>query len=509
MKETSAEQSGLPAWLGLSALTLAALALRLFRIDARSIWLDEAYSLRLAAEHWRGIVQGARMDIHPPLFHLLLHGWIKVFGTSEIALRSFSAVLGALLVAAVFKLAETLAGRRAAWWAAALTAVSPYFIELSRTGRMGALLALCLVLSVYFFVQVIRGRSLGFAAGYFASTLAAMYTHYFAFLVVFAQVFYLFMGIKQLRLSRTTRLRWFYLELFLLAGYAPWLSALWTHALKGGPSWRGAGAGWLEPLHSGYAFFMGTACWTVADKIIAVGALALALAWLVRSLSPAWARAYALMAPRDWGLILSLIAVPVLLVLLYSRTRLNVFDNRYLSLSAAMTLIALGGGLSLLSRRQAAVPVLLLALAFAVPVRNQYWACGYYDDWRTAASALMRAEAPPDRVAVYPAWNETPLQYYLSGRLPVRGLPGTYDPISGETADYFPIDHESVDHLQSHFASDRRICLLLVGEGEPQDALRGWFSAHYRLRREQRLGAIGLGWYERPDDRSEETERRL
>lgn len=482
----------LPLW----GLFLAALGLRLFRLDFRSIWLDEAYSLKLAAASWDGIIRGAAMDIHPPLYYLLLSGWVRLFGSSEWAARSLSALLGALLVPAVFLLARALAGQRAAWWTAGLAACSPYLIEISRSARMAGLLAVTSILSLYFFWRVIAGGTWKHGLGYWFFMLAALYTHYFAFLLLFAQYLYLFMGIKQLHLPKPVRQRWLQLQILLAAGFAPWLATFWAHALKGGPAWRGVGAAWHEPVHSLYQFLVGTACWTGLDKTLALGLLAAACAILAWNMISKPERAFALMSPRAWGLVISVLLVPLGLVWLYSWNRMNVFDNRYLSFAAVMLLLPLGLGLSAMPRRAGLACGFLLLAAFAVPLRNQYFVYGYYDNWRAAANWLKTNTLPQDIIGVYPPWNQTPLEYYLGQERSLQGLPGRYDPITGETENYFMIDPESVHQLQFFFMQERA-GLVLVNTGEAQAVIWDWFRSRFTLQRETVLGGIRLSLWQR------------
>jgi mannosyltransferase len=487
----------LDGWPGLALLTLAALSLRFFHLGFRSIWLDEAYSLKLASASWGEILGGAAADIHPPLFHLLLGGWIRLFGTSEVAARSLSVLLGALLVPALFRLAAAVTqNRRAAWWSAGLAACSPYFIELSRSARMGALLALTSALALYFFWKFFEDGTLRAGAGFVAAMLAALYTHYFGFLVYFALHLFLFMGIGKLGKTRPWRQRWMFLQLHVLVGYSFWLPVLWRHLHLGGPGWRGTGAGWLEPLHACYGVLLGTACWSLMDKALALTALGLGAGTVLLGLAPRLEKFYTALTPRAWGFLATVLLAPLGIVLLYSWNRINVFDNRYLSMVGLMLLVALGLALASVPWRRAALASPLFLLAFALPVAHQYFVYGYYDNWRAAAREIGSAARPGDRVALYPAWNETPLAYYLHGRLPLQGVPGTYDPLSGETQNYFPIDPANVHHLQSLFKPTDRVWLVLVNEGEEQDLVRAWFLAHYRAGRVVKIGGIWIGLWE-------------
>jgi 4-amino-4-deoxy-L-arabinose transferase-like glycosyltransferase len=480
----------------LAGLTLLALALRLFRLDFRSIWLDEAYSLKLASATLAGIIHGATMDIHPPLFHLILGGWIRIFGTSEFALRSLSALAGCLLVPASFGLAREWGGQRTAWWTAGLVTVSPYFLELSRSGRMGSLFALWAVLSLLFFWRLLQKDSVGNQLGYWASTVAAVYTHYFGFLLFLAQHFYRFVSIGRLNTTRKTRRNWAWMQLFLLMAYLPWLPVLMDHMGLGGPSWRGTGAFWWEPFHSVYSLLIGTACWTLVHKAVALVLLAAgaglgAWAWLRQEKKE--------FRPETFGLAATVVVVPLGLVWIYSQTKINVFDNRYLSFSAWALLFFLGSLLASLSGWRKAVAGILVFSAFCIPVYNQYFVYGYYDDWRSVSRFLQTpaGSGAADTIAVYPAWNETPLDYYLQKKIRIQGLPGKYNPLTGITRDYFNIDPQSADRLSLLFPWQKQIWLVQVNEGETQQVIAAWFADHYAAREDRYFGSIRVTRFER------------
>ena len=60
--------------------------------------MDEAFSARVANLGVADLVRSATSeDPNPPLYYVLLHAWIDVFGDSEVALRSLSAGVGILL----------------------------------------------------------------------------------------------------------------------------------------------------------------------------------------------------------------------------------------------------------------------------------------------------------------------------------------------------------------------------------------------------------------------------
>src|SRR5205085_11298521 len=79
-------------------LCFAAYILRLFHLDAQSLWYDEGFSAWLSAMPLDQITARTAVDIHPPLYYYLLHFWIGLMGQSEFALRFLSLAPGVLLV---------------------------------------------------------------------------------------------------------------------------------------------------------------------------------------------------------------------------------------------------------------------------------------------------------------------------------------------------------------------------------------------------------------------------
>ncbi|WP_026910163.1 hypothetical protein [Patulibacter minatonensis] len=99
------------ALLLVGALVLGALVLRLPTAGEQSFWLDEVYTGRIvdgSLGHAWSTIQ--RTENTPPLFYLL--DWVvgRLFGTGELALRSLSAVAGALAVWPVVRLTRVVGG---------------------------------------------------------------------------------------------------------------------------------------------------------------------------------------------------------------------------------------------------------------------------------------------------------------------------------------------------------------------------------------------------------------
>ncbi len=145
----------------LLAIILLGAFLRFLWIGEKSLWLDEAFTLWVAkhslTDVWLWI---ARIDQHPPLFYLLLSLWVKLFGESEVALRSLPALLGTATLPLIYAITRQVSSQRAvALLATLLLAVSTFHIHFAQETRMYTLLALSATGALYFALRITNGAS--------------------------------------------------------------------------------------------------------------------------------------------------------------------------------------------------------------------------------------------------------------------------------------------------------------------------------------------------------------
>src|SRR5690606_27146736 len=117
----------LPRWTGPVALGLVLAVGVVLRFVQRSpLWLDEALSVNIASLGVSDLLEALRHDGHPPLYYLLLHGWMRVFGDGDAAVRALSGILGVAALPLFWVAGRRLAGPPGARWALVLGALSPY-----------------------------------------------------------------------------------------------------------------------------------------------------------------------------------------------------------------------------------------------------------------------------------------------------------------------------------------------------------------------------------------------
>jgi uncharacterized membrane protein len=167
------------------AIVALGAVLRFATLGTQSLWSDEGFTWTIAAKPLGAAMsQVADTESTPPLYYLLVWAWEHVFGSSELALRSLSALFGTATIAVVYAIGARLASRRVGLAAAALAAVSPLLVWYSQEARAYALLVLLVALS---FLFLLERRLVPWAL----VAALAVATHYFAIFPVAAEAAWL------------------------------------------------------------------------------------------------------------------------------------------------------------------------------------------------------------------------------------------------------------------------------------------------------------------------------
>lgn len=232
-------------WL-ISAL---ALALRLISLN-QSLWLDEGINVNVARglSFWDLVTKYSLSDFHPPLYHVILRAWILVFGSSEIAVRIPSVILGVGTVFVIYLIAKKLFEKKTALIAATLIATAPLHIYYSQEARMYMLAAFLATLSVYFFISILELDKLVNWLGFIVSTTLMLYSDYLPYLLL--PTFFIYIVVNRRRIPSATIRAFIPALVLIFALLSPWLLFL-PKQLSGGLSTAVASPAWAQVVGSG------------------------------------------------------------------------------------------------------------------------------------------------------------------------------------------------------------------------------------------------------------------
>jgi len=395
--------------LALALSSVAAVAAIAF-IGSRSLWIDEALTA------WVAGLDGATFadvvldhSANLGLYYLLIKAWSAI-GTSEAALRAFSALWAVATIPVFIALARRLAGRRAALIGGALLAVQPFLITMAQEARVYTLVAFLATAATLAFVRAVDEPSGVRWAAYTALAVLGVYAHAYAALILLAHA-------ASLGLLPRDRIPWRHV-LSSAAGGAVLLVPLAVASLgQAGDlvSWvPGLSARLLsENVNSFTQGQIPIPAWLrIAQLVLYAGAGVAGAAALVRGARAAhdadglgrWRTALVLLwAGLPAGLVLLASVVKPLLV------------ARYLigSLPAIVLIAAVG-----LSRLRPAVGRAAVAalVASSVVILSYLYSGPSREDWRGATAYLASETGPGDQVYV-------PIEFGLPDlSLPLVGL---------------------------------------------------------------------------------------
>ena len=175
------------ATVALLAIVVVGAALRLRGLASESVWLDEAFAIGIARAGLDEVLYETRLDVHPPLYYVVLHAWTLLAGASAWSARLLSVLFSLGILITTHVVGTHLAGRRTGLIAAALLAVSIFHIEFAQEARMYAQLTLLATISTCGFIRLFGPARLGWFLLYVVATALMVYTHVYAAFIIGAQ----------------------------------------------------------------------------------------------------------------------------------------------------------------------------------------------------------------------------------------------------------------------------------------------------------------------------------
>jgi len=336
----------------LLVITLLALALRLYRLGAQSLWYDEGVSVYLARMSLPQLTAWTADDIQPPLYYYLLHFWLFLFGqsSSEFVVRFPSLFFGVLTVPLMYRVGRHLCGATAGLLAALLAAISPLYLWYSQETRMYTMLTFLCLLSSSLLLKALERKAppyLPLGLAFAAANIAAAYTHYFAFFVMAFQGVYLVSWSWRMR-ERRWLLQGLTAFTVIALAYLPWVPFM-LHRYQADVSY------WQGTLKLNEALRKTLISFSLGETVFEETGSKLAIGYGVIALIALTAIAFSkrdadLHPPISILFLLLYLLLPIAFILALSY-RVPKFSPRYLMLSSPAFILIIAGGLTALLQR--------------------------------------------------------------------------------------------------------------------------------------------------------------
>ncbi len=363
-------------------------------------------------------------DVHPPLYFLMMKGWISLAGVSEASLRFPSACFSCISVGLTYALLRRSSSERVSLFGALLVSVSPLHIMAAQETRMYPFVGALALGSTVALARSVQQGGISRWALYAGLGTIMIYTHYLGFLVLLAHGLWVHFFARRPQMAP-------WLTCMAAAGllYIPWVPSLWYQVIRGRGSYPvGAfGVGDLMGLFAFGGSLFGTANYFAVGTLGTIEQLILYLPFL----AVLWQGALSFRSDRQALALLGLpLVVPVGSMLVLSIVK-PMFYPRWFSFLFPFYAMFLARGLvhgSESFRSRQALPLAFLTaglLLYSMPVLTHY----YFDpafrpyQWRAAAAFVRARVAPQDFFLFVNHPAEIAFTYYFPESHPSCTLP--------------------------------------------------------------------------------------
>jgi 4-amino-4-deoxy-L-arabinose transferase-like glycosyltransferase len=424
----------------LIALIVTAVLIRLFRIGAQSLWVDEVLTLEVSCpKEGLNIWSYLKFNIHGPLHSLAVY-LFQLVSTHDGWLRVPGALAGVGAVVYFYLWVRSWLNRNVARIGAVLLAIHPLHLYYSQELRNYSFLFLFAMMGCYYFERMLAGESRTARVGYVVSIACAALSNFTAAFLFATHTILYFMrrGIRW-----KVVWRWAVLSLVILVLVSPWIYRIYrfvdvsalvtpirpgqlsaTERLRGettftaiavpyafyvysvgfslGPSTRelhvdnnigyvlrhhGATVGWVAAL------FGGLFAWGVWKSVR----------------KPARGQVH---RPAPWRELLLYLLVPLIFTFVLNWQNAKVFNVRYVLLGYPAFVCFLAIGLDALPRRFSFAMTTVVLATFLISDGNYYFDGRYAREDVRGAVRYVEERIEPDECFFAPSVNGVVMHYY-------------------------------------------------------------------------------------------------
>jgi mannosyltransferase len=422
-------------YITLSMLMIIGFALRYYRLGFSSIWIDEGWSIYFSRFDFKQIIH--IKDDFTPLYYALLHGWTMLFGDSEASVRFLSLIFGVLSIGAIYKIGVLLLNKEKGIWAALLVAASRFQLHYSQEARMYSLMAFLTLVSMYYFIKLIKGGGRTVSAGYTLSSIVLIYCHVYGLFVIFAQnLYFMILFWFDRKYSAINLKRWFLLQTIIVLFFAPWVPTFIARASDN------SRAIWLQvptmkTMLKTFIYYSGS--WLlllVYTPLIILALVSFGIRSEIIGKTPSW---YALggfkfrprlILTRDNNLLLLWLMTPIVLPILLSQFMAPFYSQRYTIAASLAFLLLIASGIGNLRPRAIKIAVIGMLVCLWILNVKAYYDHMPHEHWRQVAQYVDKNSKQDDLVLFNKsAARDVAFNYYSKSRLTKKVISEDSDPV--------------------------------------------------------------------------------
>lgn len=467
-------------------LVLLGIFLRLYKLGSESIWLDEAVSIQNTSLPFLQMIKAViAHDGSPPFYFTLLWSWLRLFGKSEFAVRSLSAVLGIISIILMYKLGSLLLSKKEALLGTFIFTISKPPIWASQEARMYSVLILLVLTSSILFVNFCNfsttsRKDTKLIISITFVNILITYTHIYGLFFVLSQVLYILF-------AERSKLKSFFLScVFICICYIPWAIVLKSQVSAEYGNWvRGSWIGKLGRLGPYYI------AWKLSSehKILVAIFLTLTLvAIFFTFLKGSWGD----ITPttdrhskiKNVSFLLLWILTPIIIAYILSYLLRPFLDARYVFFVIPAYYLLISRGVFWFKNK-----TLQLFFVLGITLINIYCLYFYYtfpqkEQWRESVNFIQSSKLKADAIVLTGGIES--FNYYYHGILPVEN-----DSFALPTSQGLVI----TDSIKNRIANADAIWFLKSIYNNPELKLEEWIKENFYPKVSKKFYSIEVYYY--------------
>jgi uncharacterized membrane protein len=171
-----------------AAIVLINIFFKSYKLGENSLWFDEAFSANIAQ---RTAADNIRVslyeDFNPPLYGVVLSYWVKIFGDSEVGLRSLSVFASSLAAGILFLLCLNFFNWQTSVFASVMYLSSNDLFYYSQEARTYSLIIFFVLSSYYLYLSIIHRPTILKAVLFAVVNACIFYSHFLACLIMIGE----------------------------------------------------------------------------------------------------------------------------------------------------------------------------------------------------------------------------------------------------------------------------------------------------------------------------------
>lgn len=440
-----------------------------FSLIHQSLRLDESQSIWQASHSFSGVIHTIALDVHVPLYHVLLHIWITFFGDGVITVRLLSLFFFLGTIPLVYVSAKEVLSRKWAMFAVVLFSFSPFMNWYANEARMYTLLVFVAVLHQLFFIKAMKYNK--FWLSFAVTAVIGVYSHYFFFFILLSEGIFFLVNRKRFPKKSFTKMA--YTAVIVFLAFMPWL-----HYFRSLGSASGTRPNLQQP--STVDFFNVYSQFLFGFQVDTLNTILLS-AWPIIMLIALLAVRKGKEAPLAVSFIASMALLPVLLAYGVSLIITPFFVSRYMIAAVAPLLLFLLWLFSNSKTQQVSrsVATLLIAITFLgtfsqithsqTPVKENY---------QEVVNEINKDVQPQDLVVISAPYTIYPIEYYYKGSAQIQTLPN-WDRVSGGSIPAFD-ETKLPEEVAKQNENHRYIYLILSQDQGYEETIRQYYLKNFK-----------------------------